>query len=103
MIYFSNKSQFIRSDSILATATNDEIFDSMAMSGKYGAIGGINKTPDLSQQQWSGLQQVNRYDIVGTGGAFGGNILKIAESKNGDSNSSNNSSFKGNCLTNNVS
>jgi hypothetical protein len=79
-----NKDKFIRSDSILASSNNDENFDNMTASGKYGAIGGLNKSPDASQQ-WSGL---SGYDIAGSSGNnnLGGNILKIVDAmnKNGD-------------------
>lgn len=88
----SNKDKFIRSDSILASSTNDETFDNMTVTGKYGAIGGLNKSPDASQQ-WSGLQLTmnNRFESPGSSNNnnnnnLGGNILKIDDvlSKNGD-------------------
>lgn len=60
----------------------------MTASGKYGAIG-LNKSPDASQQQWSGLQQSmgnNHFDLSGaSNNNLGGNVLKIVDamSKNG--------------------
>lgn len=81
----SSKEKFIRSDSILATSNNDENYESMTTSGKYGAIG-LNKSPDSfaqqqqRQTQWRGLQQSmdamhNRFDITGTRNNHVGNVL----------------------------
>lgn len=69
-----NRETFIRSDSILENSKLDETFENLTVSGKYGAIGGLNKSPDTSQhhqqqQQWSTLRDslVNQqYDIAGS-------------------------------------
>lgn len=62
------KDNFIRSDSILTSNTDDEFaFDSMNTSGnKYGPIGIKNQALDNSRQ-WSGLHSAlpNRYDNSG--------------------------------------
>lgn len=85
----SNKDKFIRSDSILATSTNDETYENMTATGRYGAIGGLNKSPDASQQ-WSGLQQSmgnNHFDMSGNNNLVG-NVLKMVDAMNKNGNHS---------------
>lgn len=64
------KDNFIRSDSILTSNTDDEIsFDNMSITGKYGAIGiKTNQMESARARQWSGLQSMpKRFEFNGSG------------------------------------
>lgn len=90
-----NKEKFIRSDSILENSKLDETFENLTVSGQFGAIGGLNKSPDTSQnqqqqhqqqqQQWSGLQEslINEFGRASSSGGNNNNNLG-GKRKNGD-------------------
>lgn len=84
------KDNFIRSDSILTSNTDDEFsFDSMNFSGsKYGPIGIKNQPMESNSRQWSGLNSAmpKRYDGPGSSSADANNIAIQRMNSNGNGN-----------------
>lgn len=93
------KDNFIRSDSILTSGTDESLdfsFDNMNLTGQYGAIGIKNNQQNMDNnrsRQWSGLQSsmTKRYDNNFNGSS--GDMMKMANyntrmnpSSNGGSN-----------------
>lgn len=98
------KENFIRSDSILTSNTDDEFaFDIMNISGnKYGPIGIRNQSVDNNSRQWSGLHSAlpKRYEnSIFNSGSNGGDGNSFTNTRmNLNSNGNGNRQFKTNFL-----
>jgi len=74
------KDNFIRSDSILTSNTDDEFaYDSLIGTGKYGPIGIKNNSTAMESRQWSGLQSLpsKRYDNLDAAAVGSSDAMKL--------------------------